>query len=118
SFLREKAAVYERKAAEIARAEAIVAEKRAWVERFGAKATKARQAQSRLKQIERIEVEELETSSRRAPKFRFDTLRPSGKEVLTLEHLRKSYGEKLVLNDVSLLLRRGERVAIIGPNGL
>ena len=47
AFLAEKAAIYERNAAQIARAEAIVAEKRAWVERFGAKATKARQAQSR-----------------------------------------------------------------------
>jgi ATPase subunit of ABC transporter with duplicated ATPase domains len=118
SFARQKAELRAQKEVEVARAEASIAEKRAWVERFGAKATKARQAQSRLKQIERIEVEELETSSRRAPKFRFDTSRPSGKEVLTLEHLRKSYGEKLVLNDVSLLLRRGERVAIIGPNGL
>jgi ATPase subunit of ABC transporter with duplicated ATPase domains len=56
AFVVEKAAVHERAAAEIARAEAIVAEKRAWVERFGAKATKARQAQSRLKQIEKIEI--------------------------------------------------------------
>ncbi len=49
--------------AEIARAEAIIAEKRAWVERFGAKATKASQAQSRLKQIEKIEgVEELDST--------------------------------------------------------
>src|SRR5262249_5286966 len=63
SFAREKVAIRERKEAEIARAEATIAEKKAWVERFGAKATKARQAQSRLKQIEKIEVEELQSSS-------------------------------------------------------
>jgi ATPase subunit of ABC transporter with duplicated ATPase domains len=118
AFARQKAELRAQKEVEVARAEATIAEKRAWVERFGAKATKARQAQSRLKQIERIEVEELETSSRRAPQFRFLPSRPSGKDVLTLEHIRKSYGPKLVLSDVSLLVRRGERVAIIGPNGL
>jgi ATPase subunit of ABC transporter with duplicated ATPase domains len=118
SFAREKAEVRARKEAENARTQALIAEKRAWVERFGAKATKARQAQSRLKQIERIEVEELESSSRRAPLFRFVPERPSGKEVLTLEAVSKSYGEKRVLKDVSLLMRRKERVAVIGPNGL
>jgi ATPase subunit of ABC transporter with duplicated ATPase domains len=117
-FVREKAEVRARKEAEVARAEATIADKRAWVERFGAKATKARQAQSRLKQLERIEVEELDTSSRRAPKFKFVPKRPSGKDVLTLDKIVKSFGEKRVLSGVSLLVRRGERVAIIGPNGL
>jgi len=117
-FVREKAEVRARKEAEIERAEATIAEKRAWIERFGAKATKARQAQSRLKQLEKIEVDELEVSSRRTPLFKFDQERPSGKDVLTLEDIRKSFGEKRVLSGVSLLVRRGERVAIIGPNGL
>jgi ATPase subunit of ABC transporter with duplicated ATPase domains len=118
AFAVQKQETRARKEAEIARAEAVIAEKRAFVERFGAKATKARQAQSRLKQIERIEVEELEQSSRRAPLFRFEEVRPSGREVLTLEHISKSYGPKRVLNDVSLCVRRKERVAVIGPNGL
>jgi ATPase subunit of ABC transporter with duplicated ATPase domains len=118
SFVREKFAVRERKEAEIARAEETIAEKRAWVERFGAKATKARQAQSRLKQIEKIEVEELESSSRRAPRFQFTAERKSGREVLEMEGVSKSFGEKRVLVDVSLTVRRGERIAIIGPNGL
>ncbi len=117
-FVREKAEVRARKEAEIERAEATIAEKRAWVERFGAKATKARQAQSRLKQIEKIEVEELASSSRRTPLFKFEQERPSGKEVLTLDGIAKSFGEKRVLAGVSLLVRRGERIAIIGPNGL
>ncbi|HEY3500569.1 MAG TPA: ABC-F family ATP-binding cassette domain-containing protein, partial [Polyangiaceae bacterium] len=117
-FVREKAEVRSRKEAEVARAQATIAEKRAWVERFGAKNTKATQAQSRLKQIERIEVEELEASSRRTPRFRFTPARPSGRDVLELSGVSKSYGAKTVLRDVSLLVRRGERVAIIGPNGL
>src|SRR4051812_6392296 len=117
-FVVEKAAVRERKEAEIARQQKIIAEKRAFVDRFGAKATKAKQAQSRLKQIEKIEVEELATSSRREPLFRFVQERPSGKEVLELEGVSKAYGAKVVLKDVSLTVRRGEKLAVIGANGL
>src|SRR5262249_46387144 len=104
SFVVEKAAVRARKEAEIARAEEIIAEKRAFVERFGAKATKAKQAQSRLKQIERIEVEELKASSRRTPLFRFTPERASGRDVLEVASVDKAYGELKVLRDVSLTL--------------
>src|SRR3954470_10063649 len=81
----EKRATRTRKEAEIARAEKIIAEKRAFVDRFGAKATKAKQAQSRLKQIEKIEVEELADSSRRTPQFKFVPERQSGKDVLEVK---------------------------------
>ncbi|AKU98889.1 ATPase component of ABC transporter [Labilithrix luteola] len=118
AFVIEKKAVRERKESEIARQEKIIAEKRAFVERFGAKATKAKQAQSRLKQIEKIEVEELAQSSRRAPLFRFTPERPSGRDVIEIGEVSKAYGEKQVLKNVSLTVRRGEKVAIIGPNGL
>jgi ATPase subunit of ABC transporter with duplicated ATPase domains len=118
AFARQKAETRAQKEAEVARAEATIAEKRAWVERFGAKATKARQAQSRLKQIERIEVEELEQTNRQSPLFRFVAERPSGREVLELAGISKAYGKKPVLEGVSLTVRRGERVAVIGPNGL
>jgi ATPase subunit of ABC transporter with duplicated ATPase domains len=118
SFVVQKAEVRERKEAENTRAEEEIARKRAWVERFGAKNTKATQAQSRLKQIEKIEVETLVESSRQAPTLRFEIRRPSGRDVLAVERVSKSYGEKRVLSDVSVVVRRGERVAIIGPNGL
>jgi ATPase subunit of ABC transporter with duplicated ATPase domains len=111
---REKA----RRDDEIARAEKIIAEKRAFVDRFGAKATKAKQAQSRLKQIEKIEVKDELVSSRRAPSFAFTAARPSGRDVLDIEKVGKSYGEKKVLTNLSLVVRRGEKVAIIGANGL
>jgi ATPase subunit of ABC transporter with duplicated ATPase domains len=118
AFAEEKRLVRERKEAEIARQEKIIADKRAFVERFGAKATKARQAQSRLKQIEKIEVEELAQSSRRKPFFRFEPQRKSGREVLEVRGVAKAYGENRVLTGVSLSVLRGERLAIIGPNGL
>ena len=118
AFEIQKRDVRVRKEAEIAQAEAQIAHKRAFVERFRYKATKAAQAQSRLKQIEKIEVEELAESSRRSPSFRFIPERPSGREVLAVEHVCKSFGAKQVLRDVSLVVRRGEKLAIIGPNGL
>jgi ATPase subunit of ABC transporter with duplicated ATPase domains len=117
-FLEQKSATREQKEREIARAEKIIADKRAFVERFRAKATKARQAQSRLKQIEKIEVEELAQTSRQAPRFRFEQVRPSGRDVLTVEGVSKAYGPKQVLKNVSFEVRRSERVAIIGPNGI
>jgi ATPase subunit of ABC transporter with duplicated ATPase domains len=118
TFEVEKQEIRARKEATNQRALDEIARKRAFVERFGAKATKATQAQSRLKQIEKIEVEELVGSSRRTPVLRFEPARPSGKEVLEIAHLSRAYGPKPVLTDVSLIVRRGERVAIIGPNGL
>jgi ATPase subunit of ABC transporter with duplicated ATPase domains len=114
----EKAAVRERKETTIGRAEDEIARKRVFIERFGAKNTKATQAQSRLKQIEKIEVEELVDSSRQTPHLKIVPVRPSGRDVLEIAGVSKAYGAKHVLSDVSLTVRRGERVAIIGPNGL
>lgn len=117
-FVRQKQATRDQKEAEIARQKKIVADKLAFIERFRSKATKARQAQSRVKQVEKISIEELPETSRRQPRFRFEPARPSGRDVLSVEALSKSFGEKQVLRDVSLLVRRGERVAVIGANGL
>ncbi len=118
NFEKDKALLVEQKESEVARLEGIVAEKRAFYERFRAKATKARQAQSRLKQIEKIEIEEVKPTSRRAPKLLFQPARASGRDVLTVKGVDKSYGEKRVLSNVTLTVRRGERVGIIGANGL
>lgn len=118
AFEIDKQAVHERALAASARQQKIIDEKRAFVDRFGAKATKAKQAQSRLKQIEKIEVVEVAETSRRAPSFKFEQVRPSGKEVLTVEGVSKSYGEKSVLRGVGVTARRGERIGVIGPNGL
>ncbi len=118
AFVRLKEQTRVQKEAEVARLERIVAEKRAFVERFKAKATKARQAQSRVKQIEKIEIEELPQTSRQEPHFRFEAKRKSGREVLTAEGIAKAYGETTVLANANLAVWRGERVGIIGKNGL
>ncbi len=117
-FARAKLAERQRKEAEIEKQKKQIADHRAFVDRFRAKATKARQAQSKLKTIERIDLKQLPRSSRRYPKFRFRQIRPSGKELLKLDGISKSFGDKKVLEDVSLTVRRGDRLAILGPNGI
>lgn len=102
---------------EILAQEKEVARKEAFIERFRAKATKARQAQSRIKQLEKMVIEKPLKSSRVHPHFRFDLSEPGSKEVLHVKNLTKSYGEKTIINDLSFSVRRGEKIAIIGPNG-
>ena len=120
AFVAGKQAERERKEKEQSKREKEIAHHQAFVDRFRAKATKARQAQSKLRLIEKrqSELEPLAQSSRRYPTFRFPQRRPSGKEVLRLEGISKAYGDNRVLEDVSLTVRRGQRLAILGPNGI
>ncbi|HVR31053.1 MAG TPA: ATP-binding cassette domain-containing protein [Thermoanaerobaculia bacterium] len=117
-FVAAKAAERERKEAEIAKQERQIADHKEFVDRFRAKATKARQAQSKLKLIDRIEIVRLPRSSRRYPVFRLGQVRPSGKEVLRASAIAKAYGAEQVLDGVELEVRRGDRLAILGPNGI
>jgi ATPase subunit of ABC transporter with duplicated ATPase domains len=117
-FVRAKREERERREAEIEKREAEIAGHKAFVERFRAKASKARQAQSKLKAIDRIDIETLPESSRRYPRFRFEQRRPSGRQVIELENITKRYDDLTVLDGIDLTIQRGERIAIIGPNGI
>ena len=102
------------------KAEKKIDELQAFVTRFKGKATKARQAQSKIKQISRMEKEIVKPvySSRMYPRIQFSCCRPSGKTVLEVEALNKAYGSKQVLREVTFTVQRGERLAVIGPNGI
>ncbi|MBU2512985.1 ATP-binding cassette domain-containing protein [bacterium] len=89
-----------------------------FVTRFKAKATKARQANSKMKQLDRMEEIVIRRSSRKSPNFSFDIIRPSGKIIFTLKNLSKSFGEHQVIKDLSIKLERGEKLAVIGANGI
>ncbi|NIM02117.1 MAG: ATP-binding cassette domain-containing protein [Acidobacteria bacterium] len=117
-FERAKKDDRDRKEKEIDKREKEIADHKRFVERFKAKPTKARQAKSKVKQIERIVIERLPQSSRRYPKFKFKACRPSGKTVVELDGIHKSFDDNEVLHDVSLRIQRGDRLAVIGPNGI
>ena len=87
-----------------------------FVERFRYKATKARQVQSRLKQLEKIEVIELPRATRKVS-YSFPEPPRSGSEIIRLDNVGKSYGDNVVYQGLNLTLERGDRVALVGPNG-
>lgn len=93
-----------------------------FIDRFGAKASKARQAQSKARIVEQIEegMEELDlsASSRIYPRLSFLPLRASGVTVLKANDISKAYGPKQVLKNVSFEVERDDRIAILGPNGI
>jgi len=117
-FTVAKLAERERLEAEIRKRQKEISEHKAFIQRFKAKATKARQANSRQKRLEKITINELPRSSRRHPNFRFTQTRPSGREVLKVRDLHKAYGENTVLDGVDFTVQRGDRLAVIGPNGV
>jgi ATPase subunit of ABC transporter with duplicated ATPase domains len=120
AFMAQKSAERERRERDIESREKEIAHHQKFVDRFRAKATKARQAQSKLRLIEKKvdELEPLPPSSRRWPTFRFREKRHSGRDVLELRGIRKSFGGTEVLHGVDIAVRRGDRLAVIGPNGI
>jgi ATP-binding cassette subfamily F protein 3 len=94
-----------------------IAQMERFVERFRAKATKARQAQSRIKALERMERIEIEEGPHRRMRLRIPAPPRAGEVVMRLSDIHKSYGDQRVYQGVDLLMRRGDRLALVGPNG-
>lgn len=117
TFLDEKKLIDEQKHIEKKSAEEKIAHLQKFVERFGAKASKAAQARSRVKMIEKIEIPDVVNSSRIAPHFKFVPQRPSGKQVCQVKQLKKSYQEKILFEKLNFEINRGDRIAILGVNG-
>ncbi len=88
-----------------------------FIERFKAKATKAKQAQSRMKQLERMElIEEVAPDAAKVNfSFRFNV--QPGRHILRLEHMSKAYGDKVIFRDTNVHIERGDKIALIGANG-
>jgi ATP-binding cassette subfamily F protein 3 len=87
-----------------------------FVQRFRAKSTKAKQVQSKLKQLSRMERIELAETEQEVS-FHFPPAAPSGRLALDVEKLSKGYEEKQVFHDVSFQLQRGDKMAVVGVNG-
>ena len=106
----------QRREAEYARQQAMLAKEMRFVERFRAQAAKASQVQSRIKKLEKIERIE---PPRRIVERKFEFRRPprSGEDVVKVEQVHKAYGARVVHDGLDLLVRRGERWAVMGENG-
>jgi ATP-binding cassette, subfamily F, member 3 len=115
-YKRLRAEEEERLIAEARRIEAKRAQLETFIERFGAKATKARQARSKEKQLERMEEVQL-LDHRATLRFHFPEAPRSGREVLRLDGVRKAFGPRVVYRGLDAQVLRGERIGVIGPNG-
>ena len=110
--------VRERLLADNAKKKNQINELQAFVSRFSANASKAKQATSRARQIDKIQLEEVKPSSRVSPYIRFNQDKKLYRQALEVEGLAKGYGEESVFSNVDMQIEVGERVAIIGASGI
>ncbi|HEX9203587.1 MAG TPA: ATP-binding cassette domain-containing protein [Vicinamibacteria bacterium] len=100
---------HQRQSEEIEKAEA-------FINRFRYQATKARQVQSRIKQLDKVERIEI-PPARKKIRFKFPDAPKPGRVVLEAKGVRKVFGENVVLRHLDLMVERGDRIALVGPNG-
>lgn len=94
-----------------------IAEIEKFVERFRYKASKAKQVQSRIRLIEKMELETIDEIDTSTIHFCFPPSPHSGKIVVQMKNLGKKYGEKEILKDVNIIIERGDKIAFVGKNG-
>lgn len=102
--------------AQNAQREKKIAQLNEFIARFAA-GTRSSQVQSRRKEVERLQLTELAKSNIQRPYIKFEQKRPSGKHILEIEGISKSYDDKLVVRDFSASVTRGEKIALMGRNG-
>ncbi len=108
----------ERQLADNAKKKAQIAELQAFVSRFSANASKAKQATSRARQIDKIKLEDIKPSSRQSPFIRFSQEKKLHRNALEVKGLGKGFGGEPLFRNLDLLVEVGERIAVIGPNGI
>jgi ATP-binding cassette subfamily F protein 3 len=87
-----------------------------FINRFRSQATKASVVQSRIKKLEKIQTITIPRTTKKIH-FAFPEPPHSGREVISLKHIKKAYGEKIIYTDLNLTIERGDRVTLVGPNG-
>src|SRR5581483_11278071 len=111
-----KTQVRSRIESENAQREKKIAQLNEFIARFSA-GTRSSQVQSRRKEVERLQVTELAKSNIQRPFLKFEQKRPSGKHILELENVSKSYGDAAVIRNFTASVTRGEKIALMGRNG-
>ncbi len=117
AYLTQRAARRDQQLAAFKNQQREIAKLQTFIDRFGAKNTKAAQAQSKRKQIERMEKIEAPEPEMASVHFRFPQPARSGARVLEVKQLQHAYGEVLVYRDLNLTVERGQRTVLVGPNG-
>jgi len=115
-YERERAIREANREAAYARQQAMLAKEQRFIERFQTHAAKAAQVQSRIKALDKIEKIEL-PKRRRIVQFDFRQPPRSGEQVVSIEHVAKAYGRRVLYDDLNLNVRRGERWCVMGKNG-
>ena len=116
-MVRQKGQLRSRVESENAEKQKKIAQLQDFVARFHA-GTRASQVQSRIRAMDKLKLEDLKRSNIAAPFIKFEVAKPSGKQTLTVEGLQKSYGRREIVQPFNALVTKGEKVAIIGKNGV
>ena len=117
-YMTAATAVRERQQSDNAKKKVQIAELQSFVSRFSANASKAKQATSRAKQLEKIKLDDIKPSSRVNPFIRFEQDKKLYRLAIEVKALTKGFDEKPLFSDLNMLVEVGERIAIIGPNGI
>lgn len=117
-FMRASTQARERMQSQNAKKKAQIAELQQFVSRFSANASKAKQATSRAKQIDKIKLEDIKPSSRVSPYIRFNQEKKLHRQAVTIENLQQGFEDGPLFSNGNLILEAGTRLAIIGENGV
>lgn len=117
AWLKEKALRREQQQKAMERQGAFIRKEQAWIDRFRYKNTKARQVQSRIKRLEKMEMIEAPPTDMNVAGFNLGDVERSGNIVVDARHLSMAYDNNVLYSDLSFSLHRGERLGVIGPNG-
>ena len=118
SYLDKKAENYEREMKQFEKQQDEVAKLQDFIHRNLARASTTKQAQSRRKKLERMELMDRPLGNEKSASFGFDIEKQSGNEVLHINSLSIGYENEIVSNDISFNLKKGDSIALVGPNGI
>ena len=118
SYLDKKAENYEREMKQFEKQQDEVAKLQDFIQRNLARASTTKQAQSRRKKLERMELMDRPLGNEKSASFGFDIEKQSGNEVLHINSLSIGYENETVSNDISFNLKKGDSIALVGPNGI
>ena len=117
-FMMTSVAIQEKMLKDNTKKELQIKELKHFVSRFSANASKSKQATSRLKQLDKIKLNKIKQSSRTSPYIIFTQGHKIYKNILELSKIQMSFDKQFVLKDINLMINSGDKVALIGPNGI